>query len=214
MPLRPNELELDDAWQRGVFDRLLAHVLMQSSFRNQIIFLDISSSIASLLQRQAHVDIVFQTPGAGTMSIEVKIVRWPGVRQGRPGPTHYRDMFLETWSCTVPPNDQRGWMTTSQADFLLWCQCSLNERSIDCWPFPFQQLRTWYRHNYQQLPQRRVENIINGRALWTQGRLAPIVKVCNDIHVEGFSVNENGLISDLFGTPILHFMRPHKGQAA
>ena len=68
-----NELEIDDAWQRDVFDRLLAPILQKHAYRNQVVFLDIASSIASLLKLRAHVDIVAQLPQGGTMSIEVKV---------------------------------------------------------------------------------------------------------------------------------------------
>jgi hypothetical protein len=81
--VRPlNELQIDDAWQREVFDRLLAPVLREATYQGQIIFLDIATSVASLLQRRAHVDAVAQLPKGGTMSLEFKIVRWPGARQG------------------------------------------------------------------------------------------------------------------------------------
>lgn len=202
---RLNELESDDAWQRGVFDRLLAPVLLKHSYRNQVVFLDIRSAVASLLQLRAHVDIVAQLPHGNTMSIEVKIVRWPGAKEGRPGYTHWRNLFLETWSNSV--DRQKGWMHTSQADILLWCQCSLDEDSLDCFPFPFSPLRTWFMRHVDELPERRVENKINGRALWTIGRLAPINKLCRELKTEGFRVNAAGLFTDLWGEPLLRFLQ-------
>ena len=205
-----NELELDDEWQRGVFDRLLAPILIQHSHRGQVVFLDIKSSVASLLQLRAHVDIVAQLPHGGTMSIEVKIVRWPGAKLGRPGFAHWRDLFLETWSSSVGER-RKGWMHTSQADVLLWCQCALHEDWLDCYPFPFSRLRGWFIKNVDVLPERRVQNIINGRALWTIGRLAPISRVCRELKTEGFRVNAEGLVTDLWGEPLLGFLKQSVG---
>lgn len=202
---RPNELELDDLWQRGVFDRLLAPILREHSYRQQVIFLDCKSSVASMLQRRAHVDVIAQLPHGGTMSVEVKIVRWPGAKQGRPGYTHWPNLFLETWSSSV--HRSKGWMNTSQADILLWCQCALLEDALDCFPFSFSRLRTWFIRNVNQLREVEVPNVIDGQALRTRGRLASITKVCRETRTEGFRVNESGLVSDLWGCPILDFMQ-------
>jgi hypothetical protein len=208
--VRPlNELQIDDAWQREVFDRLLAPVLREASYQGQIIFLDIASSVASLLQRRAHVDAVAQLPKGGTMSLEFKIVRWPHDEQGRPRRFHWRDIFLETWSCTVPGHQAHGWFFTSKADILLWSQCSYDERSLWCFAFPLQRLRAWYRRRLREQPELKlcfVENRIDGRSLWTRGRLAPISQLCRALRTEAFHVDENGLISDLWGKPLLPFM--------
>lgn len=206
-PRRPNELELDDIWQRGVFDRLLAPVLQEYSYKNQIVFIPFGGAVSKMLQLRAHVDAVAQLPHGGMLSIEVKIVRWPGAKEGRPSYTHWKDFFLETWSCSVGPHRQKGWMHTSDANILLFCQCGAHEERLDCFPLPFSRLRTWFIRNVDRLPERKVTNRIDGRALWTIGRLAPISTVCRDLRVEGFRVNTDGVISDLYGKPILRFIR-------
>ena len=61
-------------------------------------------------------------------------------QQGRPSYTHWKDLFLETWSCSVRGYEQKGWMHSSEAEILLWCQCSLNEDWLDCFPYPFSRL--------------------------------------------------------------------------
>jgi hypothetical protein len=203
---RLNELESDDLWQRGVFDRLLAPVLREHSYRNQIVFIPFESPVAKMLQLRAGIDAVVQTPHGNMLSLEVKIVRWPGVREGQPSRTHWRDFFLETDSCTIPGREAKGWFLTSQAEILLWCQCSQREDVLRCWPLPFSPLRTWYMRNVLSLPERRVENRIDGRALWTIGRLASIDRVCRDLKIEGFRVTAEGLVTDLFGKPILGFL--------
>ena len=206
--MRPlNELQIDDAWQREVFDRLLAPVLREATYQGQIIFLDIATSVASLLQRRAHVDAVAQLPKGGTMSLEFKIVRWPQARQGRPARLHWGDFFLETWSCSVPGHEARGWLVTSLADILLYCQCSFDERSLDCFPLPLQRLRKWCAQHWEEMKKSTVDNPIDGRPLFTKGKLAPISKVCRALRVDGFRVDEDGVICDLWGKPLLSFMR-------
>lgn len=206
-PQRPNELEIDDLWQRGVFDRLLAPVLQKHSYKNQIVFIPFGSAVAKMLQLRAHVDAVAQLPHGGMLSIEVKIVRWPGAKEGRLSYAHWKDFFLETWSCSIGPNRQKGWMHTSDAEILLFCQCGPKEERLDCFPLPFSRLRTWFIRNIDRLPERKVTNVIDGRALWSIGRLAPITKVCRELHVEGFRISDKGLISDLYGEPILGFLQ-------
>jgi hypothetical protein len=201
---RLNEFQLDDEWQRGVFNRLLAPVLMDT-YSGHAIFIDYGSPVAKMLQAQAHVDVIGQTAAGGMISTDVKIVRWPGAKEGRPSHYHWRDVFLETWSSTV--DKKAGWMKTAKGEFLLWCQCSLKEQWMDCYPFPFDSLRAWTRRHYRELQVRRVENRIDGRALWTEGVLAPIGKLCRDLRVEGFRVDQDGLISDLWGKPLLNTLR-------
>jgi hypothetical protein len=202
---RLNELELDDAWQRGVVDRLLAPILREHSYRNQVIFLDCKSSVATMLQKRAHVDVVAQLPHGGTMSVEIKCVRWPGAKRGQPSHTHYSHLFLETESSHALRS--KGWMHTSQADILLWCQCSLCEDRLDCWPFSFSRLRTWFIRHVDQMREVEVPNVIDGRALRTRGRLASITTVCRETKTEGFRITAQGLVSDLYGEPILDFMQ-------
>jgi hypothetical protein len=50
-----------------------------------------------------------------------------------------------------------------------------------------------------------IENVIDGRPLWTRCLKTPIGKVCRDLKVEGFRVDLGGLISDLDGKPELRF---------
>jgi hypothetical protein len=206
---RLNELELDDQWQRGVFARLLAPVLRDASFNGGIVFAGHDSAVPKLLQHLAHVDAVVQLP-TGDMALEFKLVRYPRRADGSPRSHHWSHFFLETWSCTVPDHETNGWMATSMADYLIWGQVSLRE-SINCWPLPLPQLRDWARRHWRELDEREVPNPINGRNLWTVGRLASIQHVCRDLKIEGFRVDDTGLISDLWGKPLLRFMH---GEAA
>jgi hypothetical protein len=202
---RPNELELDDAWQRGVFDRLLAPILEKHSYKHKIVFIDINGPVAKMLQLRAHVDALAQLPHGKMLTLEFKIVRWPRDKDGRPSYTHWKDLFLETWSSRV--HGTQGWMHTCEADILLWCQCGLREDWLDCYPFPMSRLRTWFFRHIDGLPEREVENVIDGHALWSVGRLAPISSVCRELKVAGFRVKDQGLVTDLYGEPILQFLK-------
>jgi hypothetical protein len=170
------------------------------------VFVDHNSAIAKLIQHQAHADMVVETP-TGVIGVECKLVRYPRHLDGAPSYRHWRDFFLEMWSCSIPGQKVKGWMATSTANVLLWGQVSLLEDSVNCWPLPFGPLRAWTKQHYFELPRRTVPNVINGRALWTTGRLAPIDRVCRDLKVDGFRVDLDGLVSTLWGKPLLRFMR-------
>jgi hypothetical protein len=105
-------------------------------------------------------------------------------------------------------------MHTSQADILLWCQCALHEDWLDCFPLPLSRLRTWFLRHVDKMPEKKVPNIIDGRPLWTIGRLVEISRVCRRLKVEGFRLGENGAITDLFGKNDLRFLRERVQQAA
>jgi hypothetical protein len=200
-----NELEFDDDWSDRMFDKLLANILQRSSYRGRMVTVKCDSDIGNMIQRKAHVDLVMQVLG-GSIAIDWKFVRFPrSKKDGSPGDRHWRDIFFEEMSCTIPGQEAQGWGIISIADVLLWCQASLDENSANCWPFPLRPLRTWVAKKRSSLARRRVKNIINGRALWTEGLLVPIQSVCRDLQVEGFRVDLGDLVSDLYGSPELQF---------
>jgi hypothetical protein len=201
-----NELESDDAWQRQVADRLLKPILRAHAFEGQMYFFGCSSPVSKLLQQCAHVDAMTLSNG-GDLSLELKIVRWPGVKHGKPAWCGYSAFFLETWSSSVPGYERQGWMTTCIADWLLYCFCSAREDRLDCYPFPMGKLRAWFFKHEKTLKESKVPNPINGRLLWTIGRLAPKTIVCRELRIEGFRVAQQGLVCDLFGKPHLDFMK-------
>jgi hypothetical protein len=49
-----NELEIDDKWQREIFDRLLRPILKAKAYEGQIVFLDVKSEVAKFLQKWGH----------------------------------------------------------------------------------------------------------------------------------------------------------------
>jgi hypothetical protein len=200
-----NELEFDDDWSDRMFDKLLANILQRSAYRGRMAVVKCDSLIGHMIQRKAHCDLVMQVLG-GSIAVDWKFVRFPRNRKdGSPGNWHWRDIFFEEMSCTIPGQEAQGWGISSIADILLWCQASLDEDSANCWPFPLRRLRAWIVKNRRGLAQRRVKNIINGRALWTEGLLAPIGDICRDLQVEGFRIDLGDLVGDLWGNPELQF---------
>jgi hypothetical protein len=204
---RLNELERDDVWQRGIAERLLKPVLRKHAFEGQMYFFGCSSPISKLLQKCAHVDAMIPLSSGGDLSLELKIVRWPGVKRGRPHATGYSHFFLETWSSSLPGKEAQGWMYTCIADWLLYCFCSAHENAVDCFPFPMQALRLWFFPREKEFRESRVQNPINGQCLWSIGRLVPRIKTCRELKVDGFQVTDQGLVCDLFGKPHLSFMK-------
>jgi hypothetical protein len=202
-----NELEEQDAWQRGVVNRLLKPVLRANAYEGQIHFFGCKSPVARLLQTQAHVDALVPLANGGDMSLELKMRRWPRLSDGTPRATDWPDFFLETWSCSIPGHKKRGWIYTCLGEFLLYGQVSAREDFIDCYPLPTRRLQTWFARNESMLKEQRVPNPINGFNLWTIGKLAPKTKLCRELRVEGFRVDQSGLVSNLYGTPILWFMQ-------
>lgn len=202
-----NELAHDDAWQRSVIERLLTPVLRAQAFQGQVYFFGCNSQVTRLLQMRAHVDAIVPLSNGGDISLEVKLRRWPGVKSGPPRRYGWSDVFLETFSCSIPGSEAQGWLFTCQAEFLLYCFCSAREDKIDCYPFFLPRLRRWFFHHKDQLREQRVPNPINGRNLWSVGKLAPISKICRELKVEGFRIDAGGLICDLYGEPILGFLK-------
>jgi hypothetical protein len=196
-----NELQIDNAWQAEIVNRLIAP-LLECEFDNRIVFIEHDNPVAVAIQHCAHVDAV-ATYQRTQISIEIKTVRFPGAKRGMPWRFHYKDFFLETHSSTV--YNSPGWMKTSQADILFWGQVDLTETAVTCFPLPFDNLRKWAREHWAELveKERLVENIIDGRSLWTKGVLANIRQVCRDLHVAPFRIHLNKLITDDRGRTLL-----------
>lgn len=200
----PNEFEVDFNWQQDIAERLVLPILRAEAYRGQIVQIDFRGAVAQLLQKRAGVDYIAQTPHGGMLSIELKLVRWPGAKQGRPSQSHWPYIFLETKSSST--YDRDGWFHVSAADVLLWGQVSLQENFVDCWPISFPALRRWFVKHVDKLDERIVPNVISGVRHNTIGKLARISDLKSDLHLQQFSISGDGLICDLFGKPLLHFL--------
>lgn len=125
----------DDDWQKRIRDEILVPQFYQRhALDGRYVLLD-SGGLATRLQKEMGVDTVFQVAGGEMVSVEEKIVRWPGYP--------YSTFCLETDSCTVPGRESPGWMHYSAADFLLYCFVTVNH-GLDCHLIDLPKLKAWF----------------------------------------------------------------------
>ena len=129
-----NDFRSDDAWQRDLRDRILVPQFYQRRTNGRFVMMD-KGRLATFMQRRAAVDTIAQANNGEAVSIEEKIVRWPGYA--------YNAFCLETKSCTVPGHESDGWMVYGKADYLLYCFHQADD-SIDCHMMKFQPLKEWF----------------------------------------------------------------------
>jgi len=132
--LSHNDFHSDDERQKGVRDAILAPLFYQQRSPGRFVFMD-RGRLADVLQRRMAVDTVLQARDGRVVSIEEKIVRWPGY--------DYSAYCLETESCTVPGHESPGWMRYGQADYLLYCFQQADD-SLNCHLIDFPKLRSWF----------------------------------------------------------------------
>ena len=158
-----NDFASDDAWQRGVRDKILAPSFYgEHAVEGRYVTID-KGRLATILQQRYAVDTIVQGRDGAAICIEEKIVRWPGYR--------YASFFLETKSCTVPGHESPGWMFYGEADFLLYC-FQLEDESLDCWLIDFPQLQTWFWPREPSFPYHQMK-----KRNKTGGRLVPVADV-------------------------------------
>lgn len=148
----------DNAWQRGVRDRVLAPGFYgKFSLNGRYVFMD-KGRLATILQKRFAVDTIVQARDGAAVCIEEKIVRWPGRR--------YDAFVLETQSCTVPGHESAGWMTYAEADYLLYCFAQSND-DLDCYLIDFPKLQDWFWQHDDEFPtfQMETENRTAGRVV-------------------------------------------------
>ena len=160
-----NEFWQDDAWQKGIRDRILKPFYREHSWEGRYVFAD-KGKLADKLQREMAVDTVLQKEQNALLSIEEKIVRWKGKA--------YKAFVLETWSCTVAGRESQGWMYTAQCDYLFYCFVQEDEKSCISYLIPFDKLKAWFFENdrYLNFP-KTITNQINK----TECRVVNIVDV-------------------------------------
>src|ERR1044071_1908301 len=99
-----SDFRRDDAWQKGMRDRILAPSFYKEyAVEGRYVFID-KGRLASTFQRRFAVDTILQGKDGQACCIEEKIVRWPERRKP------YDAFTLETRSCTVPGHESPGWM--------------------------------------------------------------------------------------------------------
>ena len=202
-----NELQFDDEWSWGMYEKLFGSYLAQwSRHGRSLVAFRGNSKFVQFVQRKAHVDLAMELLD-GVLGIDWKCVRHPRKKTGEPHYSHWQDFLFELMSCTIPGQEAQGWGINSTAELILWAQASLDEKSANCWPIPLKPWRAWIHKHREQLEVTDIENIIDGRALWTQCLKTPIQRLCRDLKIEGFRVDEGGLVTeyDLLGKTELRF---------
>ena len=126
----------DDRFQKSIRDRVLKPFYGECSHEGRFVFVD-KGRLAKTLQMDA-VDTILQKVDNEIVSIEEKIVRWPGYM--------YQKFCLETWSCTNKGYERPGWMYTGKCDFLFYCFVQSNESVLGCL-IPFSKLQIWFFEN-------------------------------------------------------------------
>lgn len=167
----------DNAWQKDIRDRILEPYYKRISHKGRFVFVD-KGKLADKLQREMAIDTIIQLRNNGVLGIEEKIVRWPGYV--------YPNYTLETWSCTVPGREKKGWMHYATCDYLFYCFVQEDNASIDIHAIPFMKLQEWFFDN------NRFENyhsFVTGQINKTETKIVPINHVwgaipeCKSIYI-------------------------------
>jgi hypothetical protein len=157
----------DDAWQRGIRDRLLGpHFYARYAVGGRYVYID-KGKLARTIQKRCAVDTIVQGRDGRAICVEEKITRPP--KNGRP----LVNFFLETDSCTVPGHESPGWMRYGRADYLLYCFVEDGERAMVCYLIDFPALQRWFAEHETAYPAYTMPYTDNH----TRGRLVPIETV-------------------------------------
>ena len=162
--LSRNQFRQDDSYQRAKRDALLKPFYAEHSAEGRFVFLD-KGQLADVLQREMAVDTILQGRGGHAFAIEEKIVRWKGRK--------YTAFTLETWTCTVPGRERKGWMYYGKCDILLYCFTQA-DGSLEAYAIPFPALKTWF---FEQDRFERYPTTVTEQINRTECRVVPIADV-------------------------------------
>ena len=175
-----NDFNDDDDWQRRKRDEYLVPQFYKKRQDGRFVLMD-KGRLSTFLQRRQAIDTVVQAKDGGAISIEEKIVRWPGYE--------YSAYCLETESCTIPDHESDGWMHYGESDYLLYC-FEQEDGGLLCDLIEFQPLKEWFWPLAEDWPtfQMPTQNR-------TRGRLVPVKMVRENVHVVRFTLeNEKKLL--------------------
>lgn len=158
----------DDKWQREQRDAILVPKFYDVRWPKKYRFTDGDVE----LQRQG-VDTVVEDAHALELTIDEKIVHWPGYA--------YKDFALETVSCSVPGRESVGWMTSGRSDYILYCM-QQPRGDLWCHLIEFRPLKKWFYANEDRFPPFGPLNTMNR----SMGKRVPIIAVRQNVPCEGF----------------------------
>lgn len=169
----------ENRWQKSIRDKVLKPYYQKISHEGRFVFSD-KGKLSTILQREMAIDTIVQSKENSLLSIEEKIVRWPGYI--------YEAYVFETWSCTNPGMERQGWMHYAECDCLLYCFIQADLRSLWIHSIPFKKLQDWFFSNDQYKNYRifRTQQLNH-----TETRIVPITDVWDAIPgCETMFVNE------------------------
>jgi hypothetical protein len=192
-----NEFEYQLQRSRAARDRLLEPFYRTHSRDGKVVFVDGNDPIAKIIQRNLHGDTLLNRRSTGDMlSIEEKI-RF----------RMYRDDFLiETNSCTVERYESLGWWYVTQALIVLYCLIHDDGNGLTCFPIPMPLARPWFERHKHEFREQKVENKINGAALWTRNVVVPRRRMMEALKFDGFLLRNGTVVQDFFGTPRMDWL--------
>ncbi len=135
----------DNEWQRHMRDTVLVPQFYEARLKGRFLLLDGDDVLATYIQRVHGADTIAIMPSGKLVSIEEKIVRLR--RDGK----QHDAFFIETESCTLVGKEKPGWMTYSQADFMLYCMETATA-GLDCHLFEMGFFKEWFWLNEQTFP--------------------------------------------------------------
>jgi len=158
----------DDDYQRRRRDEMLKPFYQKFGHESRFVFMD-KGKLSERLQKEA-IDTILQKEGNNIITIEEKIVRWPGYL--------YEKICLEFWSCTNKGYERPGWMAYGQCDFLFYCLTLSDGISALGYLMPFKKLQNWFFENNRFA---RYPVWVSDQFNHTECRLVSIQDVLNDI---------------------------------
>jgi hypothetical protein len=171
--------DTDNAWQRGIRDRILApNFYREHATDGRYVFID-KGKLATLLQKQFAVDTILQGSDGAAVCIEEKLVRWKG--------KVYSKFFLETKSNTNPGHEAPGWMVYGKADYLLYGFVQEGEQSVILHLIDFPGLVAWFWPIHERYEAFVMPYTFNH----TEGRLVPIVDVQANVKTWRFNIGND-----------------------
>jgi hypothetical protein len=126
------EFSHDNEWQLRMKERLLVPYYLEMILKERVSGFYFSRTP----EDETHGDTHLRFLDGSRLSIEEKIVRWPGY--------DYQAITLETMSCTVPGRERPGWMQTADYNRLWHVKVSFDELSAKVVDIDFAKLQRWF----------------------------------------------------------------------
>lgn len=163
-----NYFSADNRYAAKRRNEILTSFYKKFGFESRFVFMD-KGKLAEKFQKEA-VDTILQKDGNEVITIEEKIVRYPGYE--------YKHFCLEIWSCTNKGSESLGWMVYGKCDYLFYCFTQIDRVSAIGYLMPFTKLQKWFFDGGRFNKYTKTTSDQNNH---TQCVLVPIQDILNDI---------------------------------